>query len=193
MIIKITQFNWWYKEKSEINNPWKVKIYMMSSGKWRILSSNLLSHFELHFLQVVIDRFIYWCALHKVPIDGRLRSCNVIVSFDMTNESFGVVDLPDSLAHHPNTQLCISKVRESLVMLEYKNCVCDVWMMEDGVGKSFTKLYTIKAPHGPKKILGFKKNGKLIMEVKDGLFRPGTLVVYVRILNTLMILGFVER
>lgn len=109
MIIKITQFNWWYAEKSEINNPWKVKIYTMSSGKWRILSSNLLSKsFRVTFPHVVIDRFIYWCALHKVAIDGRLRSCNVIVSFDMSNESFGVVDLPDSLAHHPNTQLCIS-------------------------------------------------------------------------------------
>ncbi|CAI9270514.1 unnamed protein product [Lactuca saligna] len=110
MIIKITQFNWWYTEKSEINNPWNVKIYTMSSGNWRILSSNLLSKsFRVTFPQVVIDRFIYWYALHKVPIDGRLRSCNAIVIFDMSNETFGVVDLPDSLAHHPNTELCISK------------------------------------------------------------------------------------
>ncbi|CAI9270513.1 unnamed protein product [Lactuca saligna] len=130
MIIKITQFNWWYTEKSEINNLWKVKIYTMSSGKWRILSSNLLSKsFRVTFPQVVIDRFIYWYALHKVPIEGRLRSCNVIVIFDMSNETFGVVDLPGSLKHHPNTELCISKVKESIVMIEYKNRVCDVWMM----------------------------------------------------------------
>nr|KAJ0222907.1 hypothetical protein LSAT_V11C200054600 [Lactuca sativa] len=88
------------------------------------------------------------------------------MSFDITNENFGVVELPDCLRRHSPSQLCISKVRESLVMLEYDSFVkraCGVWMRDNGVDKSFTKRFTVEAPpYSSMSIttLGFRKSGQ---------------------------------
>ena len=156
----------------------------MSSGKWKSLSlsSNLLpsKSFRVRGSQVVIDRFIYWCALRYVSINRMLCTRNVIMSFNMSNENMGVVDLPECLASaYPyNTWLSIYKLRESLALHEYSNGVCVVRVMESGDVNNFTRLYTIRASHGPKMILGFRESGKPIMEVKDHLIGRGTLVVY---------------
>lgn len=63
----------------------------------------------------------------------------------------------------------ISKVRESLVILERKEKQkhCAVWMMENGVQKSFTKLFTVIQEYGSFRVLGFRKSGTPIMDVKD--------------------------
>ncbi|CAH1435493.1 unnamed protein product [Lactuca virosa] len=180
-IIQITQLPSWMDKKTEISNLWKVEVYSFSSGKWKSLSTNLPSNsIRIRQPQVVIDRYIYWCSS---CIDSGLRTHNLIMSFDMTDESFKVVDIPDSLASHPFARLSISKLGESLVMLEYninteEQVRCDVWMMENGVQVSFTKLYTIKGQRGSIKAVGFRKTGGPIMEVDDYLSEPTQLVVY---------------
>ncbi|KAF5824147.1 putative F-box associated domain, type 3 [Helianthus annuus] len=108
-----------------------------------------------------------------VKTDGRFGSYNLIVSFDMTSEEFREVNLPQSLAHQPrySYKLSISKLMESLVVLEHgveaNNSSFRVWMMEDGVPNSFTKLFTfnVNTPHAA--VLGFKKTGEPIMEIID--------------------------
>ncbi|KAL4578971.1 hypothetical protein LXL04_015106 [Taraxacum kok-saghyz] len=179
-IVQITQLPSWIDKKREINGSlWKVKVFTLNSGKWRSLSSNLPSNsIRIRQPQIVIDRVIYWCA-----IDTALQSRNIIVSFDISDETFKAVDLPDSLASHNSARLSISKVRESLVILEYdinideQGC-CNVWMMEDGVQRSLTKLYTINAPNESMKVVGFRKSGGPIMEVNNDVSEPTQLVVY---------------
>ncbi|XP_023769016.1 F-box protein At1g11270 [Lactuca sativa] len=150
----------------------EAKVYTVSSRKWRNFTSNLPSKpFRVFYPHVVVDRFIYWCAFDPMTMDNGLPNHNLIMSFDITNESFGVVDLPDSLRRHPPLQLCVSKVRESLVMLEYDSYMkgaCGVWMMENGVVKSFIKLFTVEAPNWSRtiKTLGFRRSGEPIMEVE---------------------------
>ncbi|KAL7615354.1 hypothetical protein Lser_V15G05091 [Lactuca serriola] len=104
------------------------------------------------------------------------------MSFDISDENFRVVDLPDSLAEHSQTELSVCKLRESLAMLQYSTDigkhVCVVWMMENGVQRSFTKLFSISAPHGSMTILGFRKSGQPIIEVKDDLSELSDLAVY---------------
>ncbi|KAL7612780.1 hypothetical protein Lser_V15G05101 [Lactuca serriola] len=178
-IVEITQFH-------KTSYHCEAKVYTVSSGKWRNLSSNLPSKpFRIFSSQVVVDRFIYWCAFDPMTRDDMLTYHNLIMSFDMTNDNFGVIDLPDSLRCLSPTQLCISKLRESLVMLDYDRFLkhsCDVWMMENGVEKSFKKKFTIEPPYWSRKItpLGFRKSGQPIMEVENDheFFQQSELVAY---------------
>ncbi|KAI3518041.1 hypothetical protein L1887_06390 [Cichorium endivia] len=188
-IVHITQLRLWCDIKSEIGKFWNVKVYMPSSGKCTSLSSNLPS-ISIHIRepQVVIDRFIYWGAVDCSTVDNVLQTRNLIISFDITNENLEVVDLPDSFAILPPFQFSVSKLRESLVILEdnkdgynidiAEQFCCTVWMMEHGVERSFTKLFTIKAPGDLIKPVGFRNSGGPIIEVEDYIFDSIELVVY---------------
>ncbi|KAI3725469.1 hypothetical protein L1987_65257 [Smallanthus sonchifolius] len=95
-----------------------------------------------------------------------LLSNYLIISFDITSEEFREVNLPDSLSHNQSYHnLSMSKLRESLVVLEEvveaNNPVFGVWMMEDGVPSSFTKLFNVNTRYVPVK--GFRKSGKPII------------------------------
>ncbi|XP_076926917.1 F-box/kelch-repeat protein At3g06240-like [Bidens hawaiensis] len=119
---------------------------------------------------VTIDGVVYWLATDW-STTGYL-----IISFDITTEEFGEVNLPYSLARTEHF-LKFSKLRESLVVIE--NVVCDrlvynLWMMEDGVPKSFTKISTFDVnTHYDALIVGFTQRGDPIIRLTDG-----QLVVY---------------
>ncbi|KAJ0449537.1 hypothetical protein HanHA89_Chr17g0729591 [Helianthus annuus] len=79
--------------------------------------------------------------------------------------------------------LDIYNLRESLVLVERRgiyNPVYDVWMMEDdSVRKSFTKLYTIRAPDARiKGVREFRKSGEPVIEVIEDDRKAISLVVY---------------
>ncbi|CAH1429558.1 unnamed protein product [Lactuca virosa] len=187
-VIQITQFRM-LKKRSETSDPWKVDVYTLSSGNWRSLSRNLPSKsFGVTEPQVIIDRFIYWSALQTKIIDSELQTHNPIMSFDMSNESFKVVNLPDSSSSPIQSLLELSisifKLRDTLAMVELRlendRYVSVVWMMENNVEKSFTKLFKIKMPFRSI-VLGFRKSGEAIMEVEnddDYTFEQSKLVVY---------------
>ncbi|KAL4578972.1 hypothetical protein LXL04_015107 [Taraxacum kok-saghyz] len=185
-IVHITQFRPWIDKKSQTGNFWTVKVYKLSSGKCKSLSRNLPSILiRVRRPQVVINRFIYWCATEYPTLGSTSRSRDLIMSFDLIDENFKVVDLPNSIANPPPTDFSISKLRESLVMIvcngekyNKEQVYCTVWLMEDGVERSFTKLYTIKAPGDSIMAMGFRKRGGPIMEVEDYIFDSTKLVVY---------------
>ncbi|CAI9270536.1 unnamed protein product [Lactuca saligna] len=139
--------------------------------------------------QVVIGKSIYWCAVDCTTVDSVFKTRNLIMSFDITNEKFEVVVLPERMAIITFSLLSVSKLRESLVILEDNKCgynttneeqvCCTVWMMEQGVETSFTKLFSIKAPGQLMRVVGFRRRGGPIMEVQDYAFESTEeLVVY---------------
>ncbi|KAJ0451610.1 hypothetical protein HanRHA438_Chr15g0710861 [Helianthus annuus] len=92
----------------------------------------------------------------------------------MTSEEFGEVNLPDGLAHH-ECSLSMDKLRESLVVVEVcheaNKRVYHVWMIVDGVPKSFQKLYTIST-HPPNvliRVVGFRKTGEPLIVLQTHL------------------------
>ncbi|GJR63487.1 F-box/kelch-repeat protein-like protein [Tanacetum coccineum] len=101
------------------------------------------------------------------------RYINLIISFDLSNEEFREIHLPESLLSFKNKSLSISKLRESLVVLEYNMItsgrqLCAVWMLDNGVPNSFTQFYTINAPDTSlNTILGFTKSGAILIERQD--------------------------
>ncbi|KAL4588324.1 hypothetical protein LXL04_001208 [Taraxacum kok-saghyz] len=143
-------------------------IYTLSTGKWRSLPTNLPPRrIRGLFYSVVTNRFIYWVV--------ELKDLKMIMSFDLISETFELIDLPDSLA---SRYLRISNLRDSLAILQqgddYNSSI--VWIMEVGVRRSFTKLFTITTPH--KNIVGFSNNGIPIMTVDDDDSDITKLVVY---------------
>ncbi|CAH1435494.1 unnamed protein product [Lactuca virosa] len=143
-----------------------VDVFKLSRGSWRIACSNLPKK--------SIQMMIFRCKKQ------------LIISFDMTTEEFRAIDLPDSLAY---ARLSISKLRESLAVLKYFTRnepgtqsefeVCDVWIMDNDVLHSFTKLYTINPGYESIRILGFTNSGEPMMVVFGEDYKePASLVVY---------------
>nr|XP_043633009.1 uncharacterized protein LOC122604177 [Erigeron canadensis] len=164
------------KDVPGISLTWKVRVFTLSTGTWSILSTNLpRDSITLRWSHVVIDRFIYWDAFEI----GASQSHFLIMSFDLTAKEFKQISLPDSLTNPLCSIKSISKLHESLVLFEYHReieedvSVCCLWMMkEQGVSRSFTKLYNINVPHATvKTLLGFRKTGELILETQKQIQR----------------------
>ncbi|GJU48587.1 putative F-box domain-containing protein [Tanacetum coccineum] len=134
----------------------QVEVYTLSSRVWRILVSINLPRKSLLFLSSVdLDGFIYWLSWDTVS------HSYLIMSFDLTSEAFTEVYLPD------HNLLSLSKLGESLVVLENNNGEKCVWIMKNGDPKSFTRIYTIDMPNEKiLSVLGFRKSGEPIIEIK---------------------------
>ncbi|KAI3724940.1 hypothetical protein L1987_64708 [Smallanthus sonchifolius] len=105
--------------------------------------------------------FLYWLAIDRITKD------NLIISFDMTSEEFTQVNLPKSLTRVPKYYLSMFNLKESLVVLERPAMV--VWMMEDGVTKSFTKLFTVNV--NTLDACGFRKPVTELLEDDFGIYK----------------------
>ncbi|KAJ0693577.1 putative F-box domain-containing protein [Helianthus annuus] len=153
-------------------DPWLVEVFTLSTRAWRSPYSGNFPSKSIKYIEfpVVVDRLA-----HRDSItvdDGKFTTYRLIISFDMTSEEFGEVNLPDRLAHgHYRTSMY--QLRESLVVIEsgYEadKRVYHVWMMVDAVPKSFQKLYTMSS-HSPDASLinvrGFRKTGQPLIELR---------------------------
>ncbi|KAJ0568709.1 putative F-box associated interaction domain-containing protein [Helianthus annuus] len=170
--------------------PWQIDVFTLSTGAWRRLYSTNLPRKSLKFncslLGVVVDGAFCWLATDRITMDGERRSINLIISFDLTSEEFKEINPPDALAHLQRLHLSMSKLRESLFLIEgylSNDHVFHVWMMEDGVPKLFTKMFTICTPGAVVLgVLEFRKSGEPIIEILDSSCDPfeddSSLVVY---------------
>ncbi|XP_071734232.1 uncharacterized protein [Rutidosis leptorrhynchoides] len=148
---------------------WEVEVYTVSSGVWRSIPIDFPRKSTFFtWGQTFVDGVIYWHAFDNNEMDD--GSCNMIISFDLTSKEFEEVLLQDCLVRF-NGNLCSSKLKESLVVVksyyEADKPVCDVWILRDGVPKSFAKLFNIVAPNGSvySDIHAFRKNGGVIMKI----------------------------
>ncbi|GJX82785.1 zinc finger, CCHC-type containing protein [Tanacetum coccineum] len=120
---------------------------------------------------------------------------NMIISFDLKSDEFGEVCLPGRFLRM--NKFTILKVYESLGWFEYhkegETRFCDVWIMKEGVTKSFTKMLSIKAPDSwvSYRVLELRKNGEVIIENIDIHTR-----LYLKFMNPLqdglVVLGLME-
>ncbi|KAJ0568710.1 putative F-box domain-containing protein [Helianthus annuus] len=191
-VVKITQINTWSDTESVTLIPWQVEVFTVSSGVWRSpYTTNLpRKSIEFSFSQVVVDGFCYWLATDRSTIDPGFKAYNLIISFHMTSEEFKEVNLPDSLIYEGSVDyLNISNLRDSLVVLDRdtEENVCYVWSMkDDGVSKSFTKLFTIYSPDATLlSVLEFRRSGEPVIEILDNdadpryvPYNPSLLAIY---------------
>ncbi|XP_076892264.1 F-box/kelch-repeat protein At3g06240-like [Bidens hawaiensis] len=166
--------------------PWKVEVFALSTGVRRSSYNNpprnsIEFSDTLYDSQVVVDGSIYWLAADRVRSYGEFRSSNLIIAFDITSEEFREIKHPGGLASLLFGDLSISKLRESLVVLEHhveaNNLVFNAWKMENGVTNSFTKLVTLSFTKPDVRMKGFKRTGEAIIEIVED-YRTRRLVLF---------------
>ncbi|KAK9071037.1 hypothetical protein SSX86_009608 [Deinandra increscens subsp. villosa] len=148
--------------------PWQVEVFALSTGAWRSPYGNLpRKSVRFYRHHETVDGFIYWLVTDKITIDGKYKSYNLIISFDLTTEEFKEVYLPECLAFraHDDHYTYISVLSNSLVVLECEKNVNDpvvvIWKME---GDVFTKLFSVNRNSRDASIIGFRKTGAPIIE-----------------------------
>ncbi|KAM0009910.1 putative F-box domain-containing protein [Helianthus debilis subsp. tardiflorus] len=191
-VVKITQINTWCDTESVTlipSQPSQVEVFAVSSGVRRSPYSTSLPRQSIQFScsQVVVDGFCYWLATDRSTTDPGFEAYNLIISFHMTREEFTEVSLPESLVYEGSIEyLKISNLRESLVVLDQntQENVCYVWSMkDDGVSKSFTKLFTIYSPDATLiSVLEFRRSGEPVIKIADNdaelRYAPSLLAIY---------------
>ncbi|GJZ22661.1 putative F-box domain-containing protein [Tanacetum coccineum] len=150
-----------------------VEVFALGVGAWRRLGGNMpRKSIALSLNNAAIGSCIYWNAYEEINTwEGGSQRYDLIVSFDMISEEFKEIRLPDSLALDVESSVYVSKMRESLVVIQTKRGdeteVYSVWEMEHGVSKSFKKLFTINPEYEVKNVHGFRKSGEALIEMGD--------------------------
>ncbi|XP_059663115.1 F-box protein At3g07870-like [Cornus florida] len=145
--------------------PPTVEIYTVSSGLWRSLGTPGPSYgmVELLWSQAFVNGAVHWIAFN--PAGG---GHNLIVSFDMGNEVFSKIMLPDALAGEHQSNLYITVVGECLSVFRYGIGSCCIWVMKEyGVVKSWTELVTVNLPGATDRTLGLRKNGEVLLSTTE--------------------------
>ncbi|XP_076942650.1 F-box protein CPR1-like [Bidens hawaiensis] len=162
-IVKITYIDEWRDMESISCIPYQVEVFTLSAGVWRLPYGNLPRRtITFNQLQegvgVAVNGILYWPATDRITADGKFRS--MIVSFDMTSEEFREIYLPDILAHEHVDFLTLHNQKESLIVLQ---SMTSVWIMKDGLPKSFTKLFSIDSSSSYF-VRGFKKTDAPVVQ-----------------------------
>ncbi|KAI8008339.1 F-box/kelch-repeat protein, partial [Camellia lanceoleosa] len=161
---------WGYKA------PPEVEIYELTTSSWRSVNPMGFPYvFGEHSSQTFLNGAAHWVGHYPNKLGG--PSSSLIVSFDMGNEVFGVIMVPeDSLAAQRGINIEINVFGESLcvmhdVFLSGSNQAYDMWVMEKySVVESWTKLFAIvdyQQSLGP--VIGFRKNSEVLLERSENL------------------------
>ncbi|CAL5406746.1 unnamed protein product [Camellia sinensis] len=148
--------------------PPEVELYSLSRGCWQSISHcGVQSIIHQRAPQVYINEAVHWIAYDR-ETNGSFH-CSLIVTFNMCDELFRRVFLPDSLAAQCWANLEINVFGESLCVMHHvwssANKGYDMWVMEKyGVVESWTKLLAIidyQESLGP--VIGFRKNSEVLL------------------------------
>nr|XP_043639188.1 F-box protein CPR1-like [Erigeron canadensis] len=165
--------------------PKQVEVCSLSTREWRTLSDDLprltVAFTDDH--HVVIDDFIFWLAQDREYVNGLPMKRDLVMLFDMVSEEFMEIYLPNNVTKDIYIDLSLSKIRESLVVVgcnySVEKRVYHVWMMEDGLSDTFTKMYTISRPEeAVSTVLSFRHNGDPIIGIEDEFIGSDELFVY---------------
>ncbi|XP_058208986.1 F-box/kelch-repeat protein At3g23880-like [Rhododendron vialii] len=158
-------------EKEDIEQPSKVELYTQGTGSWRSITCVGYPHgiAELNWSQAFVNGAIHWIAFERRVVDG-LLPCS-IMAFNMVSQAFSVTNMPAALVRLVNQNLVghsIMSYGESLAVSCHEGVFCCIWVMKEyGVAESWAKLYNINLPIGLKQIIGFRKNGQVLLSTND--------------------------
>uniref|UniRef100_A0A5B6YQ60 F-box domain-containing protein n=1 Tax=Davidia involucrata TaxID=16924 RepID=A0A5B6YQ60_DAVIN len=146
----------------------QVEVYTFSSNSWKeieVAVPGLI--FENSSTASLQNGFLHWMAY------GTDRE--IIVSFDLGDEVFREIAVPDSHGISFEINRKLSVLKESLSVIVYstaeeKNICFDIWVMNEyGVEESWTKQFTVGPLLTVSKPLGFWKNGEVIFNYEENL------------------------
>ncbi|KAL2476638.1 F-box/kelch-repeat protein [Abeliophyllum distichum] len=163
--------------------PHNVEIYELSVGNWREIDVlvPLNCVVEYFWTQVFLNGNVNWVAYKRSgetlgPVE------NLIMVFRMTDEVFEEMQLPDALSNELPINLNAAVFEESLAVFQYDARVwsksCSIWVMKEyGVPESWSKQFYVDLNEGLGMVLGFRKNGHVLLSDRNGdliSYNPGT-------------------
>ncbi|KAL4600509.1 hypothetical protein ACB092_11G203600 [Castanea dentata] len=156
-------------DMSEEAKPPLIETYSLNEGSWRITSAPFPPGIG----------FSDWCrpaaslngAVHFAVHDKYKPGCPLVLSFDLGDEVFRVISVPNG-AFHTGNYVHTSVIGGSLSLLchdTYRHTVnkcCSIWVMKEyGVVDSWTKQFTVNLNGGEIiRVLGLQGNGNLLVE-----------------------------
>ncbi|KAL7185316.1 hypothetical protein ACSBR2_027282 [Camellia fascicularis] len=130
--------------------------------------------------QAFLNGAAHWVGHYLNKLGG--PSGSLIVSFDIGNEVFGVIMVPEGLSFLP-LQTHVTVLEECLSVIQFTwslyGDMCCVWAMKQyGVPESWTKQITVDLKEGLRGVFGFRKNGEALMKKITSYREIDTLVSY---------------
>ncbi|XVF52486.1 hypothetical protein PTKIN_Ptkin05aG0022200 [Pterospermum kingtungense] len=146
--------------------PPKVEVFSVVEKGWRMVSGKGLEccFVEDIWTQCFLKGRVHWIAYEKKM--GRVK--NWVLLFDMEDEKFRKMKLPESLVDIIPMRLFISVSIGMLTVFEYyedeRNRFCNIWVRtEYGDVKSWCKLYNIDVLGGEGRVYGLTENGEVFL------------------------------
>ena len=142
----------------------RAEVYSMRTDSWREVAINLKVQRLFHQKEVFCKGVFYW------------STWNHILSFDLSDEVFYSLPLPNSLNVIPVEKIKLALWNNSVALLVYNSVrgvvskSIQVWMMENcsGNNTSWIKKLTISPLVDIETPLTFWKNGELLMKTANG-------------------------
>ncbi|KAM3320570.1 hypothetical protein P3S67_007771 [Capsicum chacoense] len=113
--------------------PPTVEIYALSSGIWKDFDGLIpdIGVVEYFWTQAVVCGKVHWTAYKRI---GERRVENLLMIFDLNEEIFQELSLPEDLVEEPPTNLNAAVCGESLVVYHYNTRIrsssCSIWVMK---------------------------------------------------------------
>lgn len=153
--------------------PPKVEIFSLSLGIWKQLDGFIPESYivEYFYKQAVVHGKVHWTG-YKIDVE-RKRMKNLILAFDLSDEIFVELQLPECLVIGLPMNLNTAEFGESLAIYHYDKCtwtrICSIWVMKEyGVVESWSKEYNIVLDWEPGMILGFRNNSEILLTRRTG-------------------------
>ncbi|KAI8558638.1 hypothetical protein RHMOL_Rhmol04G0111900 [Rhododendron molle] len=151
--------------------PSNVELYTQGPGSWRSIATVGHPHRIAHFNcleQAFVNGAIHWIAFDQRVVNG---PSSLIMLFNMGSQAFSVIMMPADLASQSPLCLTIMSYGESVAVLSYgqpEEGSCCIWVMKEyGVAESWAKLYNVNPQGMLYQIVGFRKNGEVLLSMSD--------------------------
>ncbi|GKE05275.1 F-box domain containing protein [Tanacetum coccineum] len=172
------------------DGPWHVVMYTLNSDTWTFLGNYRMPRVGIRIKRswglAVVGSCIFWgCSKTFFNDDGSSYKLYMLVSFDLINHQFNVLDIPTELKNQLPIPFYISKLGNSLVIsgnhIYYENRYICAWLLEvePAVVTSWRVLFIIPSQNIAK-LCRYTRDEDPIVEVDRGQQMVHTLQVYDR-------------
>ncbi|KAM7473291.1 hypothetical protein LguiB_020534 [Lonicera macranthoides] len=151
--------------------PPSVEVFSVKTGAWRGISSPApLYHIGGDLWR---QRFFNGAAHWVACTQNCGQDHSLILSFDMCDEVFREIKLPECLAGESPWCMGMVVIQDSFSVVENDKSrqflhVLSVWVMKDyGVVESWTKQYKIDTEAGLGRLLGVRRNGEVLLTTRS--------------------------
>ncbi|XP_012852423.1 PREDICTED: F-box protein At3g07870-like [Erythranthe guttata] len=149
----------------------QVEIFSLETWSWRKVKTRVdftLRAFSGFRRQAFLNGVVHWLSVEEPADDDNTTRRNSILAFDIRDEVFSEVNLPDKLASAIKPELRIFVIGGLFGAVNYDGCEsCEVWAMKEYcVKESWTKLYNVPLRFWVEKIVAFSNRGEALLSIR---------------------------